>query len=144
MKTIRYGDSKDFYRTLHATIVSGEPAAVETEFTSMSDTPKRVRDVFRLDEVADPTWVDSFTGKFIPGAKVPRPTKPDLRMVIALATAAIGAGAGGLAAGPIGAAAGAIVGAGVGAVAAVLNQEKVRAHIEIDLNGKLIIKVEPK
>jgi hypothetical protein len=102
MKTIRYGDSKDFYRTLHATIVSGEPAAVETEFTSMSDTPKRVRDVFRLDEVADPTWVDSFTGKFIPGAKVPRPTKPDLRMVIALATAAIGAGAGGLAAGPIG------------------------------------------
>lgn len=144
MKTIKYGDSKDFYRTLHATIVSGEPAAVETEFTSMSDTPKRVRDVFRLDEVADPSWVDGFTGKFIPGAKVPRPTTPDLRMVAALGTAAVGAGAGVILGGPAGAAAGAIVGAGVGAIAAVLNQDKVRAHIEIDVNGKLIVKVEPK
>lgn len=142
MKTILYGDSADFYETLQTTIRSGEPVEVETEYSSLPEIPGKLRDMFHLDAVANPSWVDGFTGKFVPGAKVP--TKANLRGIIAAGTAVAGAGAGALAGGPVGAGVGAVVGAGVGAVIAALTQEKVRAHIEIDVRGKLVIKVEPK
>jgi hypothetical protein len=64
--------------------------------------------------------------------------------MIAAGAALVGAGAGALAGGPVGALVGGVAGVGIGAVIGVLTQDKVRAHIEIDARGKLIIKVEPK
>lgn len=144
MKTVILGghDDGDVSKSIRAAVAAGEPVEVVTEFSSMSDVPKQLRDMFRLDAVASTSWVDSFTGRFVPGATVP--TKMNLRAAIAAGGAATGAGVGAVAGGLVGAGVGAIVGVGVGAVIAVLTQDDVKVHIEIDARGKLIIKVEPK
>lgn len=137
-------DANDLYKELHDTIRANEPAVVETEFTSMSDVPKEFRDLFQLDPVASAAWVDASTGKFVPNAKIPEPTKLKLGTVLALAVGGVGAAVGGLAAGPIGIAVGGVVGAGVGAFAGAASSDKATVHIEISAQGKLIIRIEPK
>lgn len=141
MKTLVYDGSKKFYGDLKKEIGEG-PVAVETNYATLHEVPKELRDQFHLDEVANPSWVDSVTGKFVPGASVP--TKANLRALLTGGGALAGVGAGFLAAGPVGAAVGAVVGAGVGAMTGVMTQERVKAHIEIDAKGRLSIKIEPK
>lgn len=142
MKTIKLDADPNIYRTIQTIVATGEPVAVETEYRSLGEIPKKVRDAFGLDDAAEPSWVDSFTGKFVAGATVP--TKTNLRGAITAGAAVAGAGAGALMGGPVGAGVGAVVGAGVGAIVAAVTQDKVRAHIEIDARGKLIIKIDPK
>lgn len=143
VKTLIYGSgpTRAFNGELREEIKAGRPVDVETSYSSIHEVPEELKKQFHLDDVVDPSWVDPETGKFVPGAKVP--TRINMRALIAGGSALAGLGLGALAGGPVGAGVGAVLGAGVGAIVATASQDKVRAHIEIDARGKLIVKVEP-
>lgn len=143
VKTLIYGTTppRTFTEELKAEIKAGRPVEVETSYGSIHEVPQELKNQFDLDAAVNPSWVDPKTGKFVPGAKVP--TKFNMRALIAGGAVVAGAGAGALVGGPVGAGVGAVVGAGVGAIVAVVTQDNVRAHVEIDARGRLSVKVEP-
>jgi hypothetical protein len=136
------GRDPDVYKTIQTAIERKEPTIVELEYPTLDQVPKNLRDAFSLDQLANESWVDGFTKRFVPGAVVP--AKPDFRGLAAAGGAVAGGGAGVFLGGPVGAAVGALVGAGVGAIVAGSMQDKVRVHVEIDMRGKLVIKLDPK
>lgn len=136
------GRDPDVYKTIQTAIERKEPTIVELEYPALDQVPKKIRDAFSLDMLANETWVDGFTKRFVPGAVVP--VKPNLRGYAVAGSAVAGTGIGALLGGPFGAAVGAAIGATVGAAAAVAMQDKVKLHAEVDMRGRLILKLEPK
>jgi hypothetical protein len=141
VRKLTFRDNEDFYSELKAALESSENIEVLTDFERFSDVPPKLKAIFKLHEHRTDRWVHAVTGVFVPAAGVAAALNPNSLYVTG--GAAVGGTAGFLIGGPLGAAVGATLGAAVGAVAAAVRQDRFKVEIEIDIKGKLKIKIVP-
>jgi len=139
MKRIKFQDNKAFYEALKKAISDGNGVEVTTDFTSLHQVPKDLRDIFELDAHANPMWVDVVSKQFVVGAtaSVGFNAKP----LYVLGGAGAGAGVGFMVGGPFGAAVGGALGMGAGVLAA-MSIDAGEVEIVITKDGKIIIRMK--
>jgi hypothetical protein len=143
-----FQDTEKFYRELKVALEQDEPVEVITDYQRYSDLPERLKTIFELEKYKSGTWVNVATGAFIPSSAAVTGINYNALYYIAGAFGAVvgAAGVGAIIGGPIGAAVGGgigALGALVGVIAVATSSEKHNVVIEIDINGKIRIRISP-
>lgn len=139
-RSLVFKDTDTFYDELKAALKSGDEIDIVTDYERYTDLPEKLKVIFELERAHSSKWVDLSTNAFIAGATAH--SALNTKALVVFGAAAAGAGIGALG-GPVGAAVGAVLGLAAGTVTAVLMDQAHQVFVEIDMRGKLKIKVRP-
>ncbi len=142
VKELVFSDTDQFYKELTAAVKSGEPVNIITDYTSYSDFPPRLKQIFKLDADTIPMPAPVAPG-LVPSPLIfpPIPANLDYKWLIIPASTAFGALVGGAAIGSATGGSGAVPGALVGGVVG-LTAGAVTVAI-MDKNHEVFIKINP-
>lgn len=144
MRKLVFSDTEAFYTTLKAALEQDEQVEIITDYQRYSDLPERLKTLFELDKYKSETWVIVTTGEFRPHSAAVSAINYNALYYFAGAVGAAGVGAIiGLPFGPIGVAVGGGIGALVGVITAATSSGKHNVDIEIDVNGKIRLRISP-
>lgn len=141
MRKLVFSDTETFYRELKTALEQGEQVEVITDYERYSDLPEKLKTIFELHKNKSDAWVNVATGAFIPYSAAA--TQINYSALYILASAGAGAVFGAIVGGAVGAALGSGIGAIVGTVAVATLGGRHHVDTEIDMNGKLRLKIRP-
>jgi hypothetical protein len=140
MQKLVFSDTEMFYLELKTALEQGEQVDVITNYEQYSDLPEQLKTIFELHKNKSESWVNVNTGAFVASSVVA--TSINYSALYILSAAVAGAIVGAFV-GPIGAAVGSGIGACIGVVAVVAVNGKHHVDIEIDVSGKLRLRIIP-
>lgn len=138
---MNFEDTDAFYKKLKDGLSTGEHIEVITNYKKYTDLPERFRKIFETERYKHEGWINVKTLAFVPMSKAV--TKINYQALYVLGGAAVGALVG-FVGGPFGAAVGGALGAAAGVAAAAMASDKHDVEIEIDAEGKLKVKIQPR